>query len=214
MLEQSINNNNLPKFFAFYFLLLTFQISSSFKLDVMKSLQIVLTTALFTFVAIGVMFSLVSLPHYAPVSSMPEVVTSIFHLRNHNSSSTSSDEILDEVQRSTLVLWSSDFHISPIADIKNIVQKWNVKIIDKSLSGHCHLTKTCATDLKVINQENGIHLSPCPNQLRKQFYNTYRTDPEFLSVDAFICTHANSMCELFMPFHRPMIIIEIGRAHV
>ena len=55
-----------------------------------------------------------------------------------------------------LTLWSSDFHISPIADIKNLMQpsfnflidsyrsmQVNVNVIDKSLSGHCHLTKTC-----------------------------------------------------------------------
>lgn len=57
-----------------------------------------------------------------------------------------------------LTLWSSDFHISPIADIKYLLQpvfevevnsskrdvvKMKVSIIDKSLSGHCHLTNTC-----------------------------------------------------------------------
>ena len=36
------------------------------------------------------------------------------------------------------------------------------------------------------------------------------------SVDAFVCTHASSLCELFMPFRRPLIVIastryEIGR---
>jgi hypothetical protein len=56
-----------------------------------------------------------------------------------------------------LTLWSSDFHISPIADIKHLLQpvfevqldsselkvKVGVSVIDKSLSGHCHLTNTC-----------------------------------------------------------------------
>lgn len=114
-----------------------------------------------------------------------------------------------------ITLWSSDFHISPIADIKSIVSKWGVKVIDKSLSGHCHLTSTCARDLKVINQQNGISL-PCANSLRRSFYDTYREDPEFRSADAFVCTHADSMCELFMPFNRPLIVVastryEIGR---
>lgn len=36
------------------------------------------------------------------------------------------------------------------------------------------------------------------------------------NVDAFLCTHADSMCELFMPFNTSMIVIastryEIGR---
>lgn len=115
----------------------------------------------------------------------------------------------------SLTIWSSDFHISPIADIKQIVKSWGVKVIDKSLSGHCHLTRTCARDLKVINAQNGITL-PCPNQLRRAFYDAYRNDPEFLSADAYLCTHADSMCELFLPFGKPLIVVastryEIGR---
>ena len=35
-----------------------------------------------------------------------------------------------------IVLWSSDFHISPIADIKDAMKEFGVKVIDKSLSGH------------------------------------------------------------------------------
>ena len=50
-----------------------------------------------------------------------------------------------------ITLWSSDFHISPIADIKDILSIYrDVYVIDKSLSGHCHITKTCAKDLAVI----------------------------------------------------------------
>ena len=61
-----------------------------------------------------------------------------------------------------------------------------------------------------------MQLSPCPNDLRRQFYATYRSDPVLRSVDAFVCTHASSLCELFMPFQRPLIVIastryEIGR---
>ena len=68
----------------------------------------------------------------------------------------------------------------------------------------------------MINKENGITLLPCPNKLRDDFYNYYINDPEFQSVDAVLCTHAASMCELFMPFNKSLIIVvstrfEIGR---
>jgi hypothetical protein len=66
-----------------------------------------------------------------------------------------------------LVLWSSDFHISPIEDVKTLLKPYGVQIIDKSLSGHCHLMKTCQHDLRVINQQNGIDLGSCPNELRR-----------------------------------------------
>ena len=115
-----------------------------------------------------------------------------------------------------LVVWSSDFHISPVADIKLIMSDFGVTMIDKSLSEHCFLTNTCEGDLKVITQHNGIKLEPCPNALRREFYDVYRTDAQFLSVDAILCTHAASMCELFMPFNKSLLVVastryEIGR---
>lgn len=42
-----------------------------------------------------------------------------------------------------LVIWSNDYHISLINDLKHLLQPFGVKFIDKSLSGHCHVTKTC-----------------------------------------------------------------------
>eukprot|EP01032_Pedospumella_encystans_P020206 gene20206-22959_t len=121
-----------------------------------------------------------------------------------------------QVLTSGLTLWSSDFHISPIADVKHNLKELGVSVIDKSLSGHCHLTNTCERDLRVIDKNNGINLQPCANALRKKFYDSYRTDPVMKSVDAYLCTHAASMCELFMPFQKPMVVIastryEIGR---
>lgn len=115
-----------------------------------------------------------------------------------------------------LTLWSSDFHISPVQDIKAIVAGYKVKFIDKSLSAHCYLTNTCETDLRVVTALNGIKLGPCPNAMRRDFFNAYRSDAQFASADAVLCTHAASMCELFMPFGKPLIVVastryEIGR---
>ena len=91
-----------------------------------------------------------------------------------------------------------------------------ISVIDKSLSGHCNMTGTCARDLDVLTPENGITLSYCPNQLRQRFFDVYKNNPEFLSVDAVLCLHATSLCELYMPFQKPLIIIastrfDIGR---
>jgi hypothetical protein len=117
---------------------------------------------------------------------------------------------------SNITIWSSDFHISPVADIKDVLLPLGARLVDKSLSGHCHLTKTCQTDLRVIDQANGIELSPCPNDLHREFYDSYVGDEEFQRTDAILCTHACSMCELFMSFGKPLIVIastryEIGR---
>ena len=114
-------------------------------------------------------------------------------------------------QKPKIKLWSTDFHISPIADLKNLLKDHDVEFIDKSLSSHCHLTGTCAKDLRVLDENNGIELSPCPNKLRAAFYDTYRNDPDFMSADAILCLHAISMCELYMPFNKPLILISSTR---
>ena len=59
-----------------------------------------------------------------------------------------------------LHLWSSDFHISPIADIKDLLSDSAI-VFDRSLSGHCHLTNTCERDLRVITKMNGISTTTC-----------------------------------------------------
>lgn len=157
------------------------------------------------------------------------IITILFTFQNHyyTSSSQSTKDLIPypsqypkqskyTTQNSSLILWSSDFHISPIADAKWILNQLHTKVIDKSLSSHCHLTNTCQTDLRIINQENGINLGDCPNNLRRSFYQSYRNNKEFLSSDVILCTHASSMCELFMPFNKSLAVIastryEIGR---
>jgi len=91
-----------------------------------------------------------------------------------------------------------------------------IGIIDKSLSHHCTLTNTCNVDLRVLTRENGIALGNCPNELRQHFYEEYVDDVIFNDIDAILCLHATSMCELYMPFNKPMIVIastrfDIGR---
>jgi hypothetical protein len=121
--------------------------------------------------------------------------------------------------------WSSDLHISPIADLKSIFTPdlpFAHKVIDKSLSGHCKIMKpqTCATDLRVFTSGNSASLvespSKCINPLRKKFYDSYKNDDVMKNVDAFLCNHNAPLCEAFMAFGRPMVIIastryEIGR---
>lgn len=124
-----------------------------------------------------------------------------------------------------ITLWSSDFHIAPPADLKHLFTATGMGIlgsdvqihmIDKSLSAHCHITHTCAQDLMVLNPENGLTLDPCPNELKLDFFEAYQDDPEMQSVDAFLCNHAAALCEVFMPFTKPMIVLastryELGR---
>lgn len=120
----------------------------------------------------------------------------------------------------SFTFWSSDFHIAPIADIKDLFQSWarakDYHIIDESGSGHCELKDTCASNLRVINRNNGLGLGPCPNELKREFHREYGQDERMDYVDAFFCHHATGLCEMFMSFGRPLIAVvstryEIGR---
>ena len=121
--------------------------------------------------------------------------------------------------RSTNIL-SIDFHISPVRDLKDLIARdpWlsRVHVIDESLSGHCGTVHTCATNLRVLNQSNGITLGACPNQLRKEFWDSYKEDSFLRNISAFVCHHSLPLCEVYMGFPQPMILIastryEIGR---
>lgn len=91
-----------------------------------------------------------------------------------------------------------------------------MRIVDESLSGHCHLKGTCAKQLRVLTRRNGIDLGRCPNELRRQFFEAYKRDERMRTVDAFLCHHAAGMCEVFMPFNASLLVVastryEIGR---
>jgi hypothetical protein len=118
--------------------------------------------------------------------------------------------------RKTVVVWTNDFHISTIGNVKKLLQEDGVTFIDKSLSGHCHITGTCATDLKVLNYRNGI--SP-DTATRRQFADAYANDTQFSSVDIVMCFHPSAMCELFMPLGKRLFVIattryEMGRESI
>lgn len=106
------------------------------------------------------------------------------------------------------VVWSNDFHISTIGNVKELLQPFGVRFIDKSLSGHCRQTKSCAKDLKVLTTENGI--SP-DAATRAKFAASYADDAEMATVDVVMCFHPSAMCELFMPLRKRLFVIATTR---
>ncbi|CAF3922635.1 unnamed protein product, partial [Adineta steineri] len=102
---------------------------------------------------------------------------------------------------------------NPIYDIKHQLASFDIKFIDKSLSGSCYETKTCAKKLKVLHVGNALW----PTYLiRQEFYKAYKNDSEMNQVNIFMCFHPAAMCEMFMPFNRTLIVIastryELGR---
>ncbi|CAF1202348.1 unnamed protein product [Rotaria sordida] len=49
------------------------------------------------------------------------------------------------------------------------------------------------------------------NEIYSKFYEFYKNQIEMNVVDAFVCFHPVSMCELYMPFNRSIIIISSTR---
>lgn len=47
-----------------------------------------------------------------------------------------------------------------------------------SLSGSCEAAGTCAQGLRVLNQSNGQDLGGEPEGLIRDFYESYRDDPQ------------------------------------
>jgi hypothetical protein len=110
-----------------------------------------------------------------------------------------------------LTFWSTDFHITPISDLKFLFKSFQIKIIDKSLSGACESRGTCARDLKVINKDNAYNIGDHPQELSRRLFEAYQNDPEFRSVDAIICFHPIVTCQLYMPFNKTIIMISSTR---
>ena len=115
-------------------------------------------------------------------------------------------------------VWSSDFHVGPISDLKEIwrdvrVHGRSIQVIDKSLSGSCASMGTCATgrDLRVLNQSNGQDLLPDPPGLIAQFTREYKEDAEMQSADAVVCSHPAAMCEVFEPLNKSLLVYATTR---
>ncbi|KAL9644304.1 hypothetical protein ABK040_005765 [Willaertia magna] len=121
-----------------------------------------------------------------------------------------------------ITLWSTSFHISPIYCLKHFFKtifepKTGIKVnvIDKSLSGHCHLTKTCAHDLRVLDKKTATgDDGTCPVEYARKFYNSYKDDSEFKEVDAVVCDHNISIFEMYMAFDIPLIVWATTRYEV
>lgn len=116
----------------------------------------------------------------------------------------------------SLVLWSTNLHIGPILDLKHLLTPEGVVIIDHSLSSRCWLTKTCASRLKVLSMHNAMR----PTKLQQEtFYKTYAHNSRMSGVDAVLCFHPASICQVYIPFNKSLIVFltnryELGRESV
>jgi hypothetical protein len=105
-----------------------------------------------------------------------------------------------------LQLLSIDFHISPIADLKDVFGKFfpsTTTVHDYSLSGACG--QTCNQGRIHIKEDlSSLYLT---QGAKESFYNAYSQPNSLINkMDAMICSHPSGMCELIMPFNKTVIL--------
>ena len=61
-------------------------------------------------------------------------------------------EALARVLRDNFTLWSMDYHTTPLADLKSLLNPIGVSIIDHSFSSSCHTTNTCARNIQSVEE--------------------------------------------------------------
>lgn len=115
-------------------------------------------------------------------------------------------------------VWTSDFHSGPIICNMHIFRQLGMVIHAEVDHGHCVYNQICKDRLKVLANDDwrGFSLNPCPQKMRKNFYETYRNDPEMNRVDIITCSHPAANCELYMPLNKTLIVyvttrLEFGR---
>lgn len=108
-----------------------------------------------------------------------------------------------------LVIWAIDTHATPTYDLLVFLKPMGVNFIYRNYDNdfmRCQPKNNCDKDspLKVLKRENLVNLD---HKDIPRFYEAYKDDPVMKSVDAFVCYHLVSLCELYKPFNKSVIII-------
>ena len=106
-------------------------------------------------------------------------------------------------------VWSSDFHVGPIGCLEPLLQSIGAKVHSEIDFNNCiWKMHTCRKRLKVLQFDDwrGVSLDPCPNTMRRAYFEAYKEDEEFRRVDLFICSHPAANCELYLPFNRSVLV--------
>ena len=111
-----------------------------------------------------------------------------------------------------ITFWSSDLHVAPPQDIANQFKHLatlpgfpKLTLVDKSLSGHCHLANTCAKDLRALTADSMVRGMTCGE--KEAFWRAYASDAEMATVDAFLVSYALPTSLAFLPFDRPILLV-------
>jgi hypothetical protein len=112
----------------------------------------------------------------------------------------------------------TDFHGGPAACNREVLWEVGVVLHAEVDFANCRFSGTCPQRLKVLAHNDGhtFGMEPCPQQLRRSFFDAYRDDPEMARADIVFCSHPAANCEAYLPLNRSLVIyattrLEFGR---
>ncbi len=118
------------------------------------------------------------------------------------------EKIVAPSSLSRIVIWTMDYHISPIMDLKDLLEPFGVTFVDKSLSPMCAITNTCAKNLHIVNSDTA--LKPTEDLIQK-FVDTYSVSEDMKNVTHVLCSGPPAICEFYLKLKKVVIIYVTNR---
>jgi hypothetical protein len=138
----------------------------------------------------------------------------LFASRIVNTKVIDDNAALEYSRKHGITIWAMDRHISPPEDLKDVVKYLglNITFIDRSLSGHCHIPKTCAPD---GFPWKGRYYSDCTCRLRerREYFEKFKNYPEMQTVDVVYLTFEIASLEYYLPLNKYFILAPATRYH-
>ncbi|ESN93039.1 hypothetical protein HELRODRAFT_165195 [Helobdella robusta] len=115
----------------------------------------------------------------------------------------------------SLVIWATEWHMTPIKDVENLLTPFGVKVINYNLDPYrCEFQrKACEArkNLKVLNPSNVLDALP---KVVDKYIETYRNDAEMNSVDVVYCGYPASLCEVYVQLNKSVLVLATTRYDV
>ena len=103
------------------------------------------------------------------------------------------------------VIWTTDFHVATIRELKDFLSPFGVEVIDYNFGVSCNRTRTCGHQY-VKSFSRAIVYGGRPNQI-EAFYNAYKNDSQMLRVDAIAIFYPFALLEFYRLFNKTLFLI-------
>jgi hypothetical protein len=100
-----------------------------------------------------------------------------------------------------LKIFNLDCHVSVIADLKQIFEKFGHEVTSWSISGHNWVFNRRPKQVEIVNQNTWMSLN---DEMCDKFYERYKD--ELSQYDAFLCTYPITFSMLYDKFNKPIIL--------